>query len=312
MAQDPGDIDPYGGPEQFFDEKDDVEQPEMTDAESGDEKASAAVEPEPVDMDSDSLEMMQGVCGSTAKSSTRRNGSTDEIERNAVCPSCPEGASNQDGSLTLYGGWTADFDSDGNREAILDTGGCGGGRLFQDSTVVLRKKEGGWELLEYVDALNSGTCEPVPDRSGPRLMCSHTESGQGASQTKLSLRWVADDELAVEHLIELHDNSGACFFAGNFKTDVAVRVIEDIDEDGRTEIAFGVVQYDGKPKTDGVLEDVEKRCERENYDIETTRDLRVFEVTSDGVEPDAEAATDTLHPELIEFRKTTESDDEQR
>lgn len=217
----------------------------------------------------------------------------------ARCSSCPDNSSNPDGTLQLHDGYIGDFSGDGNPEALLATEGCGQGFNFRHSTVVLSQSDGSWTKQEFLDTTNSSDCEHIATEERDWLMCRSTTVGQGTEETFVSLRHLTDDGLNSESLVELRDTSGACSFDGKFRTVIDEQVVDDLNDDGATELALGL-RTDIGSVPDGV-EEVENRCDEDSYAIEGKKSLKVFTLGDDGPKQVESLESSVDHPALQDY-----------
>jgi hypothetical protein len=217
-------------------------------------------------------EPMEAVCRTEPK-----------IEGNTVrCDHCPMNASAGDGELVAVHAYTGAFSEPSAEEMILATKGCGGGFNFKDSAVLLRKTGGEWHQVEYKDTFPVDDCKPVA--AGPRgmLLCRSLVVGQGAADITIKLvSATAGGGFAWYEAAEFFDGTAGCFYTpdhslnGAFKHDVKQMFVDDIDADGRYELAILFTEHVAKPKGDAP---VDKRCDKSRYDITITNKAKILEL----------------------------------
>lgn len=266
-------------------------EPEPSTAETVQEVEFATVAPD----DDKATELMKTAC-SGAVEQLRAEDSGAPVP---VCRSCPASASNPDGELRLEGGYIGDFSGDGNADAVLATMGCGQTFNSRHSTVVLSRTGDSWTNLEYLDFTNSSDCDHIETGDRDWLLCRSTTVGQGASETFVYLRHLTDTGLDSNSLVELHDNSAACSFEGEFRKVIAERVVDDFTGDGTDELALGL-RTDNGSVPDGV-EEVEDRCDEDSYDISEHRSLMVFSLEAAGPEHIERLESSLEHSDLQEY-----------
>lgn len=131
-----------------------------------------------------------------------------------TCNACPAETHSPSDSWTLTSTIFGNFTSADSEDAILSTYGClphaagppGG------SFLVKRRKDGGWQLMDYAMTLFTWECRKIRLRDGRNaLVCENEDSHQGAGETWYEMVTAEHGKLDSQQIFLLKDSVTSCF-----------------------------------------------------------------------------------------------------
>jgi hypothetical protein len=186
---------------------------------------------------SSSISFVAGICP----------GHIQLIEREGTqvpaCSKCPDNAAYKE-DPPLY---IEQLTQVGADHVIASTYGCGwGSNNMQYGTAVLKRTAPGkWELLEYMPGATTSKCEWFGGESVLGV-CVTESMGQGAYEAYQWAFYLENDEVHSDPLTVFEDGVGGCFFKGYYKIDSIDVIYDNVDGEGRPEIAFLAHLHYGK------------------------------------------------------------------